>query len=137
MLEAQLPGYVRVYTGPTEDNGQEQRRIVIHRRASGESHGGADYAVHEESTSGAAWHLHWGDYDCTLMRAIELAQQREGRLLGTASQAPTTRQIHWPSSASIANESYKLADQPNSQTYIELTITVGDGAQYTGRLYRD
>lgn len=133
MLEAQLPGYVRVYTGSTEDNGQEQRRIVIHRRASGESHGGADYAVHEESTSGAAWHLHWGDYDCTLMRAIELAQQREGKLLGTARPP----KIHWPSSASIANESYKLADQPNSQTYIELTITVGDGAQYTGRLYRD
>ena len=133
MLEAQLPGYVRVYTGPTEDNGQEPRRIGIHRRASGESHGGADYAVHEESTSGAAWHLHWGDYNCTLMRAIELAQQREGKLLGTARPP----KIHWPSSASIANESYKLADQPNSQTYIELTITVGDGAQYTGRLYRD
>ena len=137
MNKALLPGYSRCYTGPNQNIAQGLRRIVIHRRASGESHGGADYAVHEESNSGVSWHLYWGDYDLTLMGAIERAQQREDRLLGTASQSPTTRQIHWPNPTSIANESYKLADQPNSQKYIELTITVGDGAQYTGRLYRD
>ena len=41
-----------------------------------------------------------------------------------------------PQPKAVENESYRLADQPTAERYIELTITVG-GASFSGRLYRD
>ena len=41
-----------------------------------------------------------------------------------------------PQPKAVENESYRMADQPTAERYIELTITVG-GASFSGRLYRD
>jgi hypothetical protein len=145
MVETQLPGYVRAYTGPTQitnewpDIGLE-RRVVIHRKT-GESlePGVPPYAVHEERRGkGQAWTLPKGTFGLWWKDAIDIAKEREDTLLCTlnrvlpASDPPAPV----PGRPPVANESYRMADQPTAERYIELSIVVG-GVSFSGRLYRD
>jgi hypothetical protein len=143
--EAELPGYVRAYTGPTQITNERpdiglERRVVIHRMAmESKVLGVPPYAVHEESRGKSKmWTLHGGTFGLRWKDAIDIAQEREDTLLCTLSRvAPASDPpAPVPGRPPVENESYRLSDQPTAERYIELTVTVG-GASYTGRLYRD
>lgn len=152
MDRAQLPGYVRAYTGPSKaenewpDIGLE-RRVVIHRNVTcyqTAQAGGRQYAVHEECQrpgTGEGWALCWGAFNLKWKEAIELGKNREDALLGGHSPSLSLlvyneNEVPGSLPLEVANESYRMADQPTAERYIELSIVVG-GVSFSGRLYRD
>jgi hypothetical protein len=90
--EAELPGYVRAYTGPTQIKNEwpflMERRVVIHRMAmESKVLGVPPYAVHEESRGKSKmWTLHGGTFGLRWKDAIDIARKREDTLLCTLNR---------------------------------------------------